>query len=477
MVGLVAWHPSENFLPASSHRAHYPKLTTTMVAVSKKPSPPATVNAAAARRWLTTAGVLLLLTWGAWWFASLRQPAPHLLGGSPIGTTERFTTIPSWSLIGLDFQHNYGGVDAWLHGENPYRAMGNDPMNARYIYPPLTLGAFAWTGAFPISKAIPVRLLRPDGEFTFLYSLKAIYAWLVASVAICVLAAWRSWRARDQRKLSPLPLLLIAGATLLSYPVMFELERGNCNVLPLLAIVGVVGLLARPRSWAADFGLAACVVLAAGIKAYPGILILGLVALRHFRAALLAGGLLLALVAGTWSAHASWLGIMRELTADNATSYYEYAHSLAMHWRILWRDLHLAGLAQIPATPAVAAAVLVIVAQVSWRVFKSKTPANHAWPFLLWLTAMGTFVNKLSIDYNLIFVPFALFALWNARDRWWTHLVVLACALWCQPFYLGLSGATLLLLKFLSVAAVGQLICYRIVREEMATGKTTGPSR
>jgi len=441
-----------------------------MAATAKKTPTSAAPDAVVPRRWLMTVGVLLLLTWGAWWFVSLRQPAPHLLYGSPIGTTDRFTTIPSWSLVGLDFQHNYGGVNVWLHGGNPYRAMDNDPMNARYIYPPLTLAAFAWTGAFPAAAAIPVKLLRPNGEFTFFYSPKAVYVWLVVSVSICVLAAWRSRRAREQLQLPSLPLLLTAGATLISYPVMFELERGNCNVLPLLAIFSVVWLLQRPRSWAADFGIAACVVLATGIKAYPGIVILGLVALRHYRAALLAGGLLVALLAATWNAHLSWLQIVRELTTDDATSYYECAHSLAMHWQILWRDLHLAGLSKIPATPAVAAAVLLIVAQVCWRVLKSRSPANHAWPFLLWLTAMGTFVNKISIDYNLIFVPFALFALWDYRDRWWTHVVLFACVLWCQPFYLGFSGAALLLLKFLSVAAVGQLICHRIAREEMTTG-------
>ena len=58
-----------------------------------------------------------------------------------------------------------------------------------------------------------------------------------------------------------------------SYPAMFELERGNCNVLPLLAIVGIAQLLQRPRrTWATDAGIAACVAVAAGIKAFvvPG---------------------------------------------------------------------------------------------------------------------------------------------------------------------------------------------------------------
>jgi len=417
-------------------------------------------------RWTLLVGLALLLTWGAWWFASLRQPAPRLLYGSPIGTTDRFTTIPNWALIGIDFQHNYAGVSTWLRGGNPYRALDNDPMNARYVYPPLTLGAFSWTALFPESSALRVGFTNPEGEFTFLYAPKAVCVWLAASVGILLLACWRSGKTRDQLKLPPLSFLLLAGATLLSYPVMFELERGNCNVLPLLAILGVVWLLQRPHSWAADLGTAACVALAVGIKAYPGILLLGLLALRRYRATFLAVGLLLVLIAGTWGALALWVQTMRHLAAGELAGYNDYAHSLAMQWHVFWRDLHLPGVAEIPGTAAVGCAVLVIVGQVSWSVFKARSPVAYAWPLLLWLTAMGTFATKISIDYNLIYVPLALLSLWDFRDRWWTHLVVLASFLWCQPLYLGLGGATLLLLKFLSVATAGQLICHRIRRNE-----------
>jgi hypothetical protein len=49
---------------------------------------------------------------------------------------------------------------------------------------------------------------------------------------------------RDRLRLPGLPVPFILGAALLSYPGMFEIERGNCDVLPLLAVALLLPALA-----------------------------------------------------------------------------------------------------------------------------------------------------------------------------------------------------------------------------------------
>ena len=102
-----------------------------MASPKKTSAPPINIAPNYPGRWFTTAGVVLLVTWGAWWYVSLKQPVPTLLYGSPIGSPPGLTTIPSWSLTGLDFQHNCAGANAWLRGDNPYRTLDNDPVNTR----------------------------------------------------------------------------------------------------------------------------------------------------------------------------------------------------------------------------------------------------------------------------------------------------------------------------------------------------------
>ena len=384
--------------------------------------------------------------------------------------------VPSWYLIGLDFQHNYAGVTTWLRGENPYKLMTNHPVDSRYVYPPLTLGAFIWTGAFPLSSAIPVTLRLGGAPIVFWITLKAVCEWPASMLIIVLAAVWWTWRMRWETALSPLPLVFIAGAALLSYPMVFEFERGNCNVLVLLATLALVLVLRRPASWGTDFGAALCIVVAIGIKAYPGLLIVGLVALKRYRAVALTAGLMALMIITLWPAFAGWSAAMRAMTTAEAASYVDYSHTIAMHWHIYWRDLHLPGVASIPATPAIGLCVLMLVLPVSWQVFRAASPLRWAWPYLLWLMAIATFVPRISIDYNLLFVPFALFAMWDSRDPWWAHVVVLACALWCQPLHIGISGVALLALKFVSVSAAGLLLRWRIAREQLQPKEATAPA-
>ena len=413
------------------------------------------------RPWpLGAAGGVLLAWWLLWWGVSLRQPVPHLVCEAPgIG---RFTTLPGWPLLGIDFQHNYAGAHAWLDGGDPYAAIADDPMNARYIYPPVTLAAFAWVRAFPREEALPVQFLQPTGPVTYRHPPGAVRAWMVAIVVLLAAGAVWSWRTRSTLGLSPLPLALVLGATLLSYPAMFELERGNCNVLPLLALLVAAAALRSGRGWGADLAAASAIALAAGIKAYPGLALLALVALRRHRAAALTVGFLLVGGAVLHGPLLAWAGVVRGLTAATVAGYTPFSHALGASWHLLWPDLGVPALGALPGTPAAATLVLLLIGAAGWHVYRAERRTDVAWPFLLWVVALGTFVSGISHDYNLIFVPLALLALWDARDPWWAQAIAGANLLWLQPLALGLGGAPLLLLKFTGTAAVGLLIRRRL---------------
>jgi hypothetical protein len=292
----------------------------------------------------------------------------------------------------------------------------------------------------------------------FPLALRAIYVWMAAIAGIVSFAAWQSWRARNLIGLSPLPLFFILGATLISYPVMFQLERGNCDVLPLLAVTILVCAFDMRNRLCGDLVVAVCVVFAAGIKAYPGILLLGLVALRHYRAAVFAAALMILKVVIMWPMLSSWLNIIRNSYKVDIGRYCDYSHSLLMHWELIWRDLGLPSVARISALPVVVGLVLVVVLYVSWKVFQAKPSSTCTWPYLLWLLAMGTLVNTISMDYNLLYIPLAVLAVFDYRDRWWKIVLIAPLLLWLQPFYIGITGLPLLLIKVISVIFTGQFI-------------------
>jgi hypothetical protein len=142
--------------------------------------------------------------------------------------------------------------------------------------------------------------------------------------------------------------------------------------------------------------------------------------------------------------------------------YLEYSHSIISHWVLIWRDLGFVKVASLPATMLVGLAVLVATMSVSWRVFRSPENSSIAWAFLLWLSAMATFVSPIAQDYNLLFIPLVVLAVWSSDDVWWLQLILVAVLLWWQPFYIGLAGLPWLLLKSLSVALVGWMVMCRI---------------
>jgi len=428
------------------------------------------------RGWLL-AGILLLVLWVAWWGVSLARPVPCLWPGPPMTGGQRITYLLIWPFVGLDFQHNYAAVNSWLDGHDPYVEIDGDPANAHYVYPPLTLAAFAWLGLFPPAAVHSVLWIAgPGGVLEIPYCRPALFLWMAAIVIIVALGAWTSWRVRCQLRLPPLPFVFVLGAALMSYPVLFELERGNCDVLPLLALAVLVPALAWRHRLAGDLLAAAAVAAATGIKAYPGILLLGLVALRRHRAAALAAGLLLAQIVVLWHPLVEWFAISNADLGRASSVYMDYSHSLLAHWQLAWTTVGAPALGRLPGSVVVDLLVLAGAGAVSWRVFRAPPPAALAWPYLLWLAAMGTLVNATAYDYSLLFLPLAALAAWDARDPWRVQCCLLPAVAWWWPFYLGLGGLPLLLVKVAGVFLVGGLVVARLTPAAPATA-SPAPAR
>jgi hypothetical protein len=414
------------------------------------------------RPWLV-AGIIILLAWAGWWAGSLlAHPLPRLLSGSAVRPDTGITYILIWPFLGLDFHHNYAAVSSWLHGVNPYLHISGDPMNQHYIYPPFTLAAFLWVALFPPeSVSTHLTIPRPDGDYTFPICFPAIFLWMAMIVLIVGFAAWQSWRVRQRLQLPALPLPFMLAAALISYPVMFELERGNCDVLPLLAIAVLVFALESQRRMTADLIAGLCAAVAAGIKPYAVILFLGLVALRRYRAAGVGMGVFALLVMALRSLFVPWFEIFRTSADLHTSGYMDYSHSLVVHWPLIWRDLGLPVLARVPAVPVIGGLVLLIVLWVSWKVFRSRPVTVLAWPYLLWLTTMATLFSTVANDYGLLFLPLAVLAAWDRRDAWGTQLCVLPMLLWWQPLYIGLTGLPWLVIKVASIMLIGHLVVRR----------------
>ena len=413
-------------------------------------------------RAFTWIGVGLLGAFVIWLFVSLQQqPLPRAVPLQPDYLKNRITYVQLQPFMGLDFQHNYAAARTWRQGKDPYAEMHGDPVFGQYTYPPLTLVAFSWTDLFP-----PGPLMRFNGtngyQADFAASVPAILTWMAMIIGAVFLASMKSWKIRQQLGLPLLPLHFVLGAALASYPVLFELERGNCNVLPLLAIVALVAVLEWPDRRRGDIVAGLCIAAATGIKPYAIILLVGLVALRRFRAIAFALGWLLFEAIVFSPDLRRWMEIAKVQNQAAVPFYLDYSHSLISHWQLIARDLHWPQLAQLPAQTLVSVGLFGVIVAVAWRVFRRHQTLAIAWPFFLWLTAMATFVSPISNDYNLLFIPLAVLSVWSAADSWRLQLCVGSVLLWWQPFFIGLSNLPWLLLKAVGVMLVGILLVRRV---------------
>ena len=97
------------------------------------------------------------------------------------------------------------------------------------------------------------------------------------------------------------------------------------------------------------------------------------------------------------------------------------------------------------------ATALVLIPLLAWttfHVFWSPRREALAYPFLIWVTALGCFVPLGANDYSLVFLPIAALAVWDQHDPVFVHVGLVALLFWWQPFGLPIDGSVLLASKW-----------------------------
>ena len=173
----------------------------------------------------------------------------------------------------VDLQVYRAGAWALLHGRDVYAA---HPQHSHlpFTYPPFAALSF-----------VPMALLGPVGARVALTALSAIA--LVVCLGLSIRAVRPGWTARSRWTIA----LVVAAAALFTDPVYWTLSYGQVNLL-LMALV-LLDLFGRrtvlPRG--------VLIGLATAVKLTPGIFIVYLALTRRWRAAVIAGAVVLASMA------------------------------------------------------------------------------------------------------------------------------------------------------------------------------------
>jgi hypothetical protein len=380
--------------------------------------------------------VLFLALWAVWW-------------GIALWNLELPFAARTWMVqpaFGADFwtQPDYA-ARMWLLDEK-------DPYEVRthlFHYPPIVIRLFLWTPFLTVPAAMRI--------------------WIAVLVALVVWATVAAWRERRAGALSNLPLPVALALVLFSFPVVFQLERANFDLITLGVMLAALPLL-RKRTAAAEFAAGALLAVGPWVKIYPGFIGVGLLALRRWRA--LAGFV----VAGVGIFAAAPSETLRsfdrlkdaiERTKWNApyVPYGTWSHSLSMGWDAVARGAGKRAfgrfLRSIPGEAVALVLVLVPLAWISFLVFRSRRRDELAFSYLLWLVSLASFVPQIANDYSLAFLPLAAVGTLGKDDDLGTWLLFGAGIVSLQPFALPITGLPLLVFKVCGVTAVGMSLARR----------------
>lgn len=401
-------------------------------------------------------GTVLLLIWIGFWFESFNRNqlvlAPHV-------------SFPAWRFLGLDFMHNFLGARAWLGGLNPYVDDMGDPRGP-YAYPPVVLPMFAWC------------------QFLSFEFATVLWAAFVAATI-----AWGARLVQEVRMAARLPFVSLVLATMLilwSMPTLFAMERGNGDAIVLLGMIGAVLAWRRKPSLLNDSIIGGCLAIAAWVKIYPIVLFGVLVVSGRWRALLMGFAIFAAVglipfeyTKGFMAASAQsqtqrtdtigaafdWLRGQPVRSVRVEYRWIDFAsHSLTSYWPRLWLEIGLPSLQRIPGLIGAAVCLFPLGTWVTGAFWRSPRREQWVFPFMLWLVALTTFWMPVSFDYNLFFLPLAMWAVWDHRDGMVSNIVVVLSGLWWQPLELPgpFTPAGLLLVKLASLVAVGQALVKRL---------------
>lgn len=403
--------------------------------------------------WQHALGAALLIAFLIWWGISLTQGIPRLAG-----SRNTYLVDIAWPYLGLDFIHEYFGGATFAGGINPYVQMNGHPMYHQFTYPPIYLPLFSWCRLFPPQGIINTRI--GETPVSQPYPFNAIVIWLGVLTAIFTFAACLVWRARQKLNYGALSLPLAIALILLSYPVVFAMERGSSDALLLLFILlGVLALRRKTLVW--DIAAGLCIAIAAWMKLYPAFLIIALLGLRRWRAAICTVAGIAAIGLATFPWVQQWVNIVSSRLSTNRPSMF-YSHSLSTMWGGLWDDTFLSFLNVIPGYAGAGILILVLAAAVTWFVFRSDRRDEFALPYILWMTALATFWPLISFDYNLFYLLLAAIIVWRRRDPFWIQMLMAYFILWWQPGLIWQSDNSALIAKTLGVIAIGMCLIRRI---------------
>jgi hypothetical protein len=323
--------------------------------------------------------------------------------------------------------------------------------------------------------------------------------WGVFTGGALVLAGALAWRHRPRLGLGRLPLLPCLVWMLFSLPVVFEMERGQYDVLVLLLVWLGWRLAARSGALKSELTAALCLAVAVWIKVYPAPLLLGLAAGRRYRLLLLTVAFGITLGVLPWGATRDFVeaapatmqaqrathfhsvrllaeGRWGELTPDNPTWKHAFRaaqHSLSDYLPGLCQDLGLTRLARVPGlvqAALVAAPLLLWVCLLQYR----RGDADTLLPVPLWLVVLGTFLMPMSWDYNLCLLPVLAIMLYEPRAPWWQQAGLAALTLYLVPWRVEVRALSHLLfaMKFLGLLTVTGLLARRLAGPVPAPGFT-----
>ncbi len=394
--------------------------------VGAEPRPASIRKYLNARTFWNVVGIAALIWWATYWNNSVRKM--HVRPSPP-------TWYEPFQFLSLDFLHNYQASRFWLDGHDPYRANFGDPIGRKLCYPPIVLVYFSWCKLLSVGKAIGV--------------------WTIALGLMASLGAYAAWLARRRLGLTPVPVFFALAAVVTSVPVAFAMERGNYDLL-LVPCILLVAWGFRRTGWLPDAVIGYGLGLAICLKVYPGLLLAALVVRGRFRAV----GLTAAAVAAFLSFQSHNLPIflenLREIArlheAETLALPPTVVHSIPFCWKATWDGTKLGFLAKVPGTYAAAAVVGGLLAWVCLGLYRCRDPRDLAVPLLFWIAAAATFVPKVSNDYNLVFLPMAVLALWDRRDPVYVHVGLGFLCLILQPIGFHMAPSVLFGIK---VAALG----------------------
>jgi SAM-dependent methyltransferase len=418
---------------------------------------------------LIAAGLALAI-WVWWWIASLSGFALR---------TPLESWLPVWRFLGLDLMHNYLGARAWLDGVNPYLQPFGDPRGL-YAYPPIVLPLFGWA-AWVRDPAVVVGI------------------WVFVIAAGCGLCLWQVRRFRLREGLTDVPLLAMLALVLWSAPVVFAMERGNCDVLVLICIVFAAMALKTAGNRSADTIAGAFLALAAMIKIYPLMAIAVLIGLRRWRviSVMMAGVVLALLIPGQVTLQ--WLDVMKTMQGDRLNPVLEILnwlqgqaghasllelkqavvashgfwgslHSPGNWWPAFWLRLGSPSIATWPLLVAQVVTLAPVTLWGLWRIYRATDGARLILPVLLWIMTAATFWMPLSYDYNLIYLPLLILALWDRRHAGWVHAALALSLLWWLPF--GPTGYDWSLARVVLKLFAFHVVTMMLVRQLGLSGST-----